>query len=128
MTTNIAGVVATRLPTAAFDIGTFLKNATSTLQGWGVSLLILLGCVGIVWAGVLLILKLTASPQKEQQQAGWGKIALLLLVGGALFTGGFNIVQTVSSGGQRSIEDLGRGTIVVSEVAPSGGAEARADR
>lgn len=112
---------ATQLPTAAWDIGTFLENATTTIQGWGASLLILLGCVGIIWGGVLLILKLTASPQKEQQQAGWGKIALLILIGGGLFTGGFELMSTVSSGGEKTIKDLGTGTVVVQEwIAPGG--------
>lgn len=101
------------LPTAAWDLGSFLDNATGTIQGWGGSLLILLGCVGVIWGGVLLIMKLTASPQKEQQQAGWGKIALLILVGGALFTGGFEIIRTISSGGETTIRDLGEGSIVL---------------
>lgn len=118
MTTTIttAGAQSTALPTAAWDVGSFLTNATSTVQGWGGSLLILMGCIGLIWAGVLLILKLTASPQKEQQQAGWGKIALLILIGGGLFGGGFQLVQMIGSGGQQTITDLGNGSIIVQQV------------
>lgn len=112
-TIDKAGVQTIPLPSAAWDIGSFLQNATGTIQGWGGSLLILFGCIGLIWGAVLVTLKLIASPQKEQQQAGWGKIALLVLVGGALFTGGFNIVQTVGSGGQQTIEELGGGSVIV---------------
>jgi hypothetical protein len=76
------------LPTAAWDLTSFLENAKSQIQLWGGLLLMLLGAVGLVWGGVLLIKKLMATPQSAGQQQGWGTIALLILVGGALGTGG----------------------------------------
>ncbi len=103
------------LPSAAWDLTSFLLNAKSQIQLWGGLLLMLLGAVGLVWGGVLLIKKLMANPQSGQQQ-GWGTIALLILVGGALGTGGWSLISTVGSGGQQTITDLGGGTVIVQTV------------
>ncbi|MDO0916568.1 hypothetical protein QQM39_38830 [Streptomyces sp. DT2A-34] len=54
-----------------------------------------------------------ANPQSAGQQQGWGTIALLILVGGALGTGGWSLISTVGSGGQQTITDLGGGTVIV---------------
>lgn len=111
------------LPTGAWDLTSFLQNAKSAIQGWGGGLLMLLGVAGLVWGGVLLIKKLMANPQTAGQQQGWGTIALLILVGGALATGGFQLVSTVGSGGEKTITDLGGGTVILdtlNAVATSG--------
>lgn len=102
-----------QLPTAAWDLTSFLTNAKSQIQLWGGLLLMLLGAVGLVWGGVLLIKKLMANQQSQSQQQGWGTIALLMLVGGALGTGGWSLVETIGSGGQETITDLGGGTVIV---------------
>ncbi|MEV0412434.1 hypothetical protein AB0I68_16920 [Streptomyces sp. NPDC050448] len=104
------------LPSAAWDLTSFLQNAKSQVQLWGGSVLMLLGVVGLVWGGVLLIKKLMANPQSAGQQQGWGTIALLILVGGALGTGGWTLIQTIGSGGQQTITDLGGGTVIVQTV------------
>ncbi|MFD7554579.1 MULTISPECIES: hypothetical protein [unclassified Streptomyces] len=101
------------LPSAAWDLTSFLTNAKGQVQLWGGSVLMLLGVVGLVWGGVLLIKKLMANPQSAGQQQGWGTIALLVLVGGALSTGGWTLIQTIGSGGQQTITDLGGGTVIV---------------
>ncbi|MFE6939692.1 hypothetical protein [Streptomyces chartreusis] len=100
------------LPSAAWDLTNFLLNAKSQIQLWGGLLLMLLGAVGLIWGGVLLIKKLMANPQSAGQQQGWGTIALLILVGGALGTGGWSLISTVGSGGQQTITDLGGGTVI----------------
>ncbi|GAA3257406.1 hypothetical protein ACIGFK_01800 [Streptomyces sp. NPDC085524] len=100
------------LPSAAWDLTSFLQNAKSQVQLWGGSVLMLLGVVGLVWGGVLLIKKLMANPQSAGQQQGWGTIALLVLVGGALGTGGWTLISTIGSGGQQTITDLGGGTVI----------------
>ncbi|MFE4834438.1 hypothetical protein ACFRAU_07130 [Arthrobacter sp. NPDC056691] len=107
-----AALAQVSLPTAAWDIASFLENAKTQIQLWGGLLLMLLGAVGLVWGGVLLIRKLMANPQSGPQQ-GWGTIALLILVGGALGTGGWQLMSTIGSGGQQTIEDLGGGTVMV---------------
>lgn len=109
---EVAALAQANLPTAAWDLTSFLENAKTQIQLWGGLLLMLLGAVGLVWGGVLLIKKLMANPQQGQQQ-GWGTIALLILVGGALGTGGWQLVSTIGSGGQQTIEDLGGGTVIV---------------
>ena len=40
----------------------------------------------------------------------------MILVGGALSTGGWQLISTVGSGGQQTIEDLGGGTVIVQTV------------
>lgn len=100
------------LPSAAWDLTSFLMNAKSQIQLWGGLLLMLLGAVGLVWGGVLAIKKLMANPQLAGQQQGWGTIALLILIGGALGTGGWSLISTIGSGGQQTITDLGSGTVI----------------
>jgi hypothetical protein len=104
------------LPTAAWDLTSFLENTKTQIQLWGGLILMLLGAVGLIWGGVLLIKKLMANPQTAGQQSGWGTIALLILVGGAFGTGGWSLVSTIGSGGQQTIEDLGGGTVIVQTV------------
>lgn len=107
-----APVATLASPTAAWDLMSFLQNAKSYIQSAGGALLMLLGAVGLVWGGVLLIKKLMGNPQTSQQ-TGWGTIVLLILVGGALGTGGWNLISTVGSGGQTTIMELGGGTAIV---------------
>ncbi|MEU7317905.1 hypothetical protein [Streptomyces sp. NPDC007083] len=111
-----AALAQAKLPPAAWDLTSFLENAKSQIQLWGGTLLMLLGAVGLVWGGVLLIKKLMANPQTAGQQQGWGSIALLILVGGALGTGGWQLVSTIGSGGQQTIEDLGGGTVILQTI------------
>ena len=105
------------LPAAAWDLGSFLQNAKSQVQLWGGLLLMLMGVVGLIWGGVMLIRKLISGPQGGGQQHGWGSIALLILVGGALGTGGWQLISQVGSGGQQTIEDLGGGTVIMQSAA-----------
>ena len=109
------------LPSAAWDLTSFLENAKAQIQQWGGLVLMLLGVVGLVWGGVLLIKKLMANPQTAGQQSSWGTVALLVLCGGALGTGGWQFMSTVGSGGQQTIEDLGGGTVIVQTVGQVGG-------
>ncbi|PZT84957.1 MAG: hypothetical protein DI630_36535 [Gordonia sp. (in: high G+C Gram-positive bacteria)] len=113
---EVANLAQAQLPVAAWDVGSFLENAKTTVQGWGGLLLMLLGAVGLIWGGVLLIKKLMANPQTAGQQQGWGTIALLILVGGALGTGGWQLISTVGSGGQKTVEDLGNGSVIVQTI------------
>ncbi|WP_394941121.1 hypothetical protein [Psychromicrobium sp. YIM B11713] len=99
--------------TAAWDIKNLLTNSKTWAQTVGGLLLMLLGVVGLIWGGVLLIKKLMGNQQSGQGH-GWGQILLLIIVGGALGTGGWTLISSVGSGGQTTIEDLGNGgTIIV---------------
>ncbi|MEU3016588.1 hypothetical protein ABZ635_04225 [Nocardiopsis sp. NPDC007018] len=100
----------THLPSASWDLLSFLQSATSYVQGAGGALLVLMGTAGVVWGGVLLIKKLMAS---QQDQTSWVKIIALILIGGALMVGGFNLISSIAAGGKTTIEDLGGGMIVL---------------
>jgi uncharacterized SAM-binding protein YcdF (DUF218 family) len=108
-----AALTPVSLPSAAWDLTSFLQNAKSQVQLWGGLLLMLLGAVGLIWGGVVLIRKLMANPQSANQLPGWGTIALLILVGGALGTGGWSLISTIGSGGQQTITDLGGATVII---------------
>ncbi|MFD2794668.1 hypothetical protein ACFS27_14010 [Promicromonospora vindobonensis] len=110
------------LPSAAWDLTSFLENAKAQVQQWGGLVLMLLGAAALVWGGVLLLKKLWANPQTASQQAGWGTIAALIIFAGALGTGGWQFIETVGSGGQQTIEDLGGGTVIVQTLDQVGGA------
>lgn len=104
------------LAPAAFDVGSFLSNATSPLKGWGGLLIILMGVVGLIVFAVMTIKKLMASEQNQQQERKWGSLALLLVVSGAFVAGGWNMVSDLGSGGETTIRDLGNGSAVVLEL------------
>ncbi|MBD0673905.1 hypothetical protein [Streptomyces sp. CBMA156] len=108
-----AALTQASLPSAGWDLTSFLQNTKSQIELWGGLLLMLLGAAGLVWGGVLLIKKLMANPQSGGNQQGWTTIALLILVGGALGTGGWSLISTIGSGGQKTITDLGGGTVIV---------------
>ncbi|QWF85656.1 hypothetical protein [Amycolatopsis sp. CA-230715] len=108
--------VGVTLPTAGWDVTSFLQNGKSQVETWGGLFLMLIGVAGLIWGGVSGVRKLMANQQTSAQQAGWAKIAGLVLVGGALATGGFQLVSTVGSGGQQTIEDLGGGTVIAAPV------------
>ena len=116
-----AALAQVSLPSAAWDLGSFLENARSQVQVWGGLVLMLMGAAALVWGAVLLLKKLWASPQTASQQAGWGTIAALIIFAGALGTGGWQFIETVGSGGQQTIEDLGGGTVIVQSVDQVGG-------
>lgn len=105
-----ADVLSDVLPTANWDLETLLKNAGSYAKNVGGALLILMGIVGLVWGGTLTIKKLMSS---QQDNTSWGKIILLLIIGGALAVGGFNLVFMVGSGGEKTIKDLGKGGVIL---------------
>ncbi|MFD4574228.1 hypothetical protein ACFWNK_19700 [Streptomyces sp. NPDC058417] len=110
---EVAALTQASLPSAAWDLTSFLQNAKSQIQLWGGLLLMLMGAVALVWGGVLLVKKLMANPQSASQQQSWFTVALLILVGGAIGTGGWSLISTVGSGGQQTITDLGGGTVIV---------------
>lgn len=98
------------LPSASWDLLSFLQSATEYVRVAGGSLLALMGTAGVVWGGVLLVKKLMAS---QQDQTSWAKIIGLILIGGALMVGGFSLISTIAAGGKTTIEDLGGGMILL---------------
>lgn len=62
-----------------------------SISSWSGTLLLLVGCISLIWGGALLIMKLVAGPSREMYAASWGKICTLLIVGGGMIVGGTNI-------------------------------------
>lgn len=104
------------LSPAAWDVGTFLSNATKVIQRWGGLLIMLIGTAMLIWAAVKVGQKLMAGPQSQGQQTGWGGILLLVIVGGGLAGGGWSLMNTLGSGGKKSILDLGNGAITPESI------------
>ncbi|MCB5280366.1 hypothetical protein [Arthrobacter sp. ES1] len=95
------------LPTAAWDLASFLDNAAKYVKVIGGGALILMGIAAMVWGGILLTKKLMAG---QQNQDSWVKIVLMIIIGGAIAVGGFPLVFTIGSGGKKTIDDLGGAT------------------
>lgn len=89
----------------AWDLGSFLQNATQTLKDWGGYLIILIGVVMVI-AAVYQIAKGLMSHGKTQ--TSWPIAIILLILGGAFMVGGFSFVSNIASGGKKTIEDLGQ--------------------
>lgn len=96
------------LSPAAWDLVSFLKGTGNYAQIAGGALLVLLGIIGVVWGGVLAVRKLMGG---QQNNDSWIKIAALIIVGGAFLAGGWTFILMLSSGGQKTITDLGAGAI-----------------
>lgn len=109
----IGHVSAIELPTAAWDLVSFFKNAKKYAGTAGGALISMLGTVGVVWGAVLLIKKLMGGPQNQDS---WGKIVLLLIIGGALMVGGFFFISNIAAGGKTTIDQLGGGFILLDQL------------
>lgn len=94
----------------AWDLGSFLQNATSTLKTWGGYLIILIGVVMVVWSVVMIARGLISH---GKTQTSWPVAIILLILGGAFMVGGFSFVSNIAAGGKHTIEDLGDGTILM---------------
>lgn len=88
----------------SWDLTSFLTNATNQVQTWGGGFLTLVGVVGVVWAAFQIISGLMSQGKK---QVSYGTNVILLLVSGALFATGIDLVLEISKGGQQTIQDLG---------------------
>jgi uncharacterized membrane protein YidH (DUF202 family) len=99
----IAVKIAAFVP-AAWDLGSFLQNATATLKQWGGYLIMLMGVVAVVIGVVKAVTGLMSHGKKD---TNWLVVAVLIIVGGALLVGGWGFVATISGGGQKTILDLG---------------------
>lgn len=88
-----------------WDIGSFLQNAKDRLVEWGGYLIALIGVVLIIVA-IYQIAKKFIAPNSAP--GGWAAPIIMLLIGGALFAGGWTLVSNIAKGGKKTIEDLGQ--------------------
>lgn len=96
----------------AWDLGTFLENATKTLKNWGGLLFVLLGVVAII-IGVYKIVKGLITHGQGGQQVNWLVAIGLILLGGVLIAGGFIFIQDIAKAQKTTIEDLGNGGFIL---------------
>lgn len=75
-----------------WDLASFLENGSPVMGG----LLILLGIVTLMWGAVIMIKKLMGG---GYTQDSWMKIIMLLLIGGAIMTGGMSIARAAGAKG-----------------------------
>ena len=90
-----------------FSVGMLLQNGTTTIKTWGGYFIILLGVVMVI-AAVWQIAKGLMNQGKGQ--TNWATVVLLFIIGGAFMVGGFGFAESISSGGRKTIEELGSGT------------------
>ena len=93
----------------AWDLGTFLQNATDTLKQWGGYLFVFLGVIAII-IGVYKIVKGLISHGQSGQPVNWLVSIGLIILGGVLIAGGFAFVSDIAQEQKKTIEDLGNGS------------------
>lgn len=108
---QVVASAAAQLPSAAWDLLSFLDNAKAYATKVGGGILLGLGVIGVIVGGVFLLIKLFGSQQSGSKHS-WGQIAMLILIGGAMSTGGVGLMMKVGSGGETTIRDLGGGTAI----------------
>ena len=101
----------------AFDIGSFLQNATSTLENWLNFAIIALGVIMLGKGGYEIGMYLMGN-QQSRKQHDWKMGVLLLIVGGAFFTAGMGLLKSIGEGGQKTINDLGNGSTILPLIQP----------
>ncbi len=95
---------------AAWDIENFLNNLKTKIQKWGGLLVAAMGAVAVVWGFVMLITGLMSHGKKP---TNWLIVIALILVGGALMASGWNLMEKVAKGGEKTINDLGGGGLIL---------------
>lgn len=92
----------------SWDIGSFLENSGTTLRTWFNAGLMVVGLVAIAFAAWQIVSGLMSHGKKP---TNWGVAIVLLLVGGVLASStGFNFMEGIAKGGEKTIEDLGSGS------------------
>lgn len=94
-----------------WDLGNFLQNSTSTIRTWGGYFFMLLGVVLMIVAIWQIGSGLMSHGKK---QVNWAMSIIMLLIGGVLAaSSSFAFVEQIAGGGRKTIEDLGRGGLMV---------------
>lgn len=106
-----------QLAPAAWDLNSALQNGAKFIKTSGGYLLIAMGLAALVWGGILLLKKLMSG---QQNQDSWVKIIMLMIVGGAISTGGFVLIMEIGGGGEKTIKELGGGTALWDAALPLG--------
>lgn len=98
-------------PAAEWDLLSFLENSQKYGTLFGAGLVTLIGLILIIVAIVFLAKKFLSGQQS--QGAGWAKIIVMGMIGGALMAGGIAWVVDVAQGLGGSVNDLGGAVILI---------------
>ena len=99
------------LPAADWNLVSLIENAKAYLGVAGGGLVTLIGLLIVIWAVVLIAKKFLGG--QSSQGESWVKIALMIIIGGAILSGGLVLITDIASGGKTTIEELGGGFIVL---------------
>ncbi len=102
------------LAPGAWDLVSFFENAKDYVGVAGGAFISLLGLVLLVVAAFFIVRKFMGG--QSAQQDSWVKIAVMILIGGALMVGGISLLTSIASGGEQTIKDLGGGVIHLSAL------------
>lgn len=90
---------------ANWSLNSFLSNLQHSLASWGAMLVMIIGTVMVISAAYHIAKGLMS---QGKGQTNWAMTFLLLLVGGAFMaSGGWTLLNTMSSGFQDTINTLG---------------------
>lgn len=90
---------------ANWSLNSFLSNLQQSLASWGTMLVMIIGTVMVIAAAYHIAKGLMS---QGKGQTNWAMTFLLLLVGGAfMVSGGWTLLNTMSSGFQDTINTLG---------------------
>lgn len=107
--------VYTELSVGAWDLTSFLTNAFKQVSEWGKLALMLLGIILVVVSGIKIWRNFVS--ESAQRQPRWGMTICGLLVGGALsISSGWTLLNDIAQGGQKTIQDLGGGAVILNNV------------
>ena len=95
---------------AAWDLKSFLVNATTNIKFLGGLVIVLIGTAAVIWGVYKFFAKLFGG--QSAQQTSWVTVALLIIIGGAAMAGGGSLAFSIAEGGKKTIEDLGGGMIL----------------
>lgn len=94
----------------AWDGLSFLNNSKNYASRIFAGVVALAGLI-LLGIGAVNLVRKIASPEKTR--TGWPMIVLSIIVGGALgLGGGWALMQSIGSGGERTIRDMGGGAVL----------------
>lgn len=109
-----AGSTISTLPAGDWDLVSAVGNATNYGKLLGGGIIGLLGVILLIVATVFIFKKLTGNGQGNEKS--WVIIVVMILIGGAMSFGGYTLISQVASGGQKTVQELGGGFIVLKSV------------
>lgn len=96
--------------TAAWDIGTFMRNLQKSIEEWGGTFILIVGLICMI-ASVYQI-AMAIWQHGKGGQTNWLMPLVLLLFGGLCFFGGLEGIKNIAQGGNDTINAIGNQTVI----------------